>query len=1281
MKRGRLIHACYALLVIGVLVSILGFHVVDLGNPAREVAANGAVDSFKIDIRDMAFHLRDKPQKEVNDQIRDWAVYGTLLQMGVGDEVLTRATFETAPVRFPYLEEAFIFDYGRGRRALLDKEVLLFFDHDDRDPTATLGRMADKVRMETGEIPSSFQVFEITPDLGRSEIRVDRRPAVAGTEMFGAAYGYVERPIKDLASFTALLDSIDDVTFAGVKDHVLHLGGRRFPKTRTLGVTVEDVAALLQAHESIAAKKRRIDEAVAAINAEYQAEMQARALSKRFPSRSKLNTGKSFFLGREMSDEEVKAKYQAKISVLDTAPSPDAPGFSLDPQWKRDGLAALLEQIAQDPCATMLKIAQAAESSIRNADKDAQMLAASSAEAGGLTALLSGREVCAEVQRRYASALRQMAAAVRNADQSTAKLDEAMVALWKLRSSAGVKTDSAALLSAVVEFIRGQQQVQCARYDGPLQGTRVGMNLFYTDLLAKLWLGVDHHHAAPTLFIPGFVSHPRLNLDPMWKEESSRLPSTRLWFGPKSESYALDQDKHTIWFEHIAARVFAAGSDPKEPHKEEQPAEASRRALGFWDRHYGDVADYEQQYHLQNQIMKWSLATGLHRGALSFLKVVAVRHDHVFDRWYAQEKSGLRYQYDIQLRPKSDWVTNTECMDLLASHNFHTMGVLAQISGGVSLGGKRSLESAPKLDFRAPLALRRRAGEITGPGTAARALPKLDSSGKVRVQFGSNTRARLPAAELSLSNVDISLSREAHDTTRIAIHSDKGEIGTLVSRRADPARVQFSFQPGGIELGLRTGARARRSTALNRLASARASIELEGWSGVLIPDRAGREVAGIITGERSKLSQSSTLSVGGDPSREARVNVLERADIAKLLDNYAWQRLSVTGEGVAPELPQAVRRSFQNRGPGPGAVRIKLSGFGGLPDGTDAYVESDGSVLIANPSEDDKREAWRDLDRRALLTGADVARLVAKVRMGAEAVARNDLSNPAIERAYEALADGDTRRALGLVAEASQADPKAAREALTALKTRAHAAARFQLEAGNPAEADRLYRGAEEALGALSAREQMRAALAQLEAGQVERGLAQLGDPAKWTDADLASLAEASRGSNAELCEFFEARAGKSRILFDGSPEDLRLVASGVDARSVLRVDRMDVSVVSLEARRRLVSDSPAIIEVYLDDRGFSMNRHDFEASANGTAAELASMPTVQWARVELAGEAYAPGIIESGETRYQHVGTLKPETGVPRSRPIARSAVFIHNCDKDGDGVLSTEERRACGI
>src|SRR5262249_23387774 len=73
----------------------------------------------------------------------------------------------------------------------------------------------------------------------------------------------------------------------------------------------------------------------------------------------------------------------------------------------------------------------------------------------------------------------------------------------------------AAYIEGLEESLRNSYQFQAARYDGDLQGTEVGMVLFYTDLLAKLWVSVDY--SAPRDVIADFRTGPDGGVPPIFK--------------------------------------------------------------------------------------------------------------------------------------------------------------------------------------------------------------------------------------------------------------------------------------------------------------------------------------------------------------------------------------------------------------------------------------------------------------------------------------------------------------------------------------------------------------------------------------------------------------------------------------------------------------------------------------------------------------------------------------------------------------------------------------------
>jgi hypothetical protein len=191
--------------------------------------------------------LRELDDRERRDQIRDWGVLATLTREGATPEQIAAATYQMPPARLPYLDELYSFSYGRGRRAYFRDRVLLFVDADDPDRTATIGRLADQVRMELGEIPRSAEIYVVEDQRNQGQLQVSDPTRVAGARLFSPDYGYVEAEVGDADQLAAWLARIDDLVRFRIEPGKLVLGGRRFAGTRTASVTLDDVAALYQA--------------------------------------------------------------------------------------------------------------------------------------------------------------------------------------------------------------------------------------------------------------------------------------------------------------------------------------------------------------------------------------------------------------------------------------------------------------------------------------------------------------------------------------------------------------------------------------------------------------------------------------------------------------------------------------------------------------------------------------------------------------------------------------------------------------------------------------------------------------------------------------------------------------------------------------------------------------------------------------------------------------------------------------------------------------------------
>ena len=232
---------------------------------------------------------------------------------------------------------------------------------------------------------------------------------------------------------------------------------------------------------------------------------------------------------------------------------------------------------------------------------------------------------------------------------------------------------------------------QAARYDGNLEGTEVGMVLFYTDLLAKLWT-IDFMHQSPARgLMPVFLDDPAVarNLSLVYMAEAEELSSARLWFGHTEQGYQLSSGGDAMLLASNVTRIFSAGTNPENPGKEVQTSAFLAASIDWWNDHYEEVAALEPQYQRLNQIMKWSvLIAWLNNSGegdkLKFLEKVKVRRDFTFANWTSQ-RQGLRFTKwaAIGLRPPGTNGIATESMPRLSGE---------VTSGGVSLASKQNLK-------------------------------------------------------------------------------------------------------------------------------------------------------------------------------------------------------------------------------------------------------------------------------------------------------------------------------------------------------------------------------------------------------------------------------------------------------------------------------------------------------------------------------------------------------------------------------------------------------------
>jgi len=742
----------------------------------------------------IAQYVHDLDQRERREQIRDWAVLGTVVHLGATPEQAAAATYELPPARTPYYDELYTFEHGRGRRAYLGDRVLLFRDSDDPDPLATIGRLADRVRMENGDMPATVEVYLVHDRRNDGEIRVQRVADVTREALFSEAYGYVEGEGGNRVMLAAWLAQVDDLTFAQLGDDGrLRLGGRRFDRTRTAGLTVEDVAALYQAHEQLDAPNAQARARLAGMSdvardaITHLAELEEAGPVTQEAARFDLRMLASSVSSMEQLRELLDAEHQIRSS------SARSPGFSLDPEWlpspldnQRPVLRDALRAFATDPCRDLHAIGKQAEVLVaREPDETHRTWRAKLA--GHLIGAANAPEnICSAIKQRFAPEILTVAEALDHA--GPAEWDAALVPYHELMARLP-DSELGGAVEIALRFHEADSKVQCARYEG-VTGTQVGMTLFYTDLLAKLWESTDYGLSAPTLEVPGFVTHPRVDLPTTYREELKQNPGTRVWFGPRANAVSRVAMPHgaRFAFEHQFSRIYAAGNNPMRPGVEEQPPEDSRRALGWWDRHFDEVADYEPQYHRQNQIMKWALVTAALTDApvARYLHDVTVPRTAQFRDW--QRAHGAELRFSENLPAVHVTIPGKECIPIIASYPFHSVGLIRYVYGGVSTAARAAPRATPAIDAAKALGARKPYVADLGAGTAGtatRAHPALEGT-SVAFRDVPATRAAAGAGEARLGAPHVTYERGATAET-LVVKSGSGNT-TIGELQVGPAR-------------------------------------------------------------------------------------------------------------------------------------------------------------------------------------------------------------------------------------------------------------------------------------------------------------------------------------------------------------------------------------------------------------------------------------------------------------------------------------------------------------
>jgi hypothetical protein len=386
-------------------------------------------------------------------------------------------------------------------------------------------------------------------------------------------------------------------------------------------------------------------------------------------------------------------------------------------------------------------------------------------------------------------------------------------------------TGPTALLEALDDLV-DRERFQAPRYEGGIGGTEVGMTLYYTDLIAKLYaMGAIEQLGGgiESLKLPGgehplLRPVPEIQLAAFQMPEVRRLSYSRLWWGPRTAGF-LQEEGGRVRFDPVAV-TLSVRSRAMETDEEVGGNILHTTFATGWNRRFLAIADISPEFHRLNQLMKWSFVfkAAADRGATAWDFLDAGPNpDHTlrFDSWYARALGTGRIADQVRLplahaRPDAP----SESLEIIRSRPYKSGGIespwIATLVGGVDgvsslLVRTRTAARRVPLPGGLPADIEVSEGRyaewlqgvpvpVRGGGTIAR---ELDGR-QVAVSGPSQARLRAPGVEVPTAGGN----RGPVLRTRIEFTPQAGSLvldGTLESGNSVEALGRLAIRPANAD--------------------------------------------------------------------------------------------------------------------------------------------------------------------------------------------------------------------------------------------------------------------------------------------------------------------------------------------------------------------------------------------------------------------------------------------------------------------------------------------------
>lgn len=655
-------------------------------------------ERFRVDLLNAITQIPDNTLDAQREQVRDWIFRATLSRHARHKDI--DATF-MGIIDQPLLRDDALADVlhmqSGPTRSTTTKDggaIVLLEAADDVTMSARLFDAIDDEGLHLGEIPARVETYQYVfkPETAYAEVCV--MPTLSRAEIESASLRYRTATLKTAHDFQQFLAGGVDLLSARCTDRGLVVQGRLRSRAAKEPITIEHIAALSQTPSLRYVPPTQLGFSWDMVPDRGEVEAQVQQIDALpwpiagLPEHvQRVVDWKSKHPGVSTMD--------LMLSLMLQTQRAQSPGFSLDPH-SSPKRAVLIVDSFLDALPNITEFAEVFDSF--NAIEDGL----------AIRSIPLGRQ--AEIGTEVRNSLTSMRAKLVHAE------DETVEAILREKRPDTLVGD---IVRQVANIVHRDSSLQCARYDGPLQGTATGMTFFYTDLLMKIW-SMDLNGAAPEQPIEGFRSEMHEISSTAHCSEEKDDVATRYWLGVLDSAFKRER-LDVVRFAPVVTRVFAKSSNAGSRNKEFDVSAHQKRFVSWWNDHYADVAEWEPQYELLNQLMKWSIVVSNARvtkqnACFAALDAVNVRKDHRLDQWMAAQRD-LAWRGPVHLVPPlaefAARVPSSECMGLLESRPFEVCQKKMTALGGVAVASMATVLAKPIQFLRSVSQLRRLSGNTT----------------------------------------------------------------------------------------------------------------------------------------------------------------------------------------------------------------------------------------------------------------------------------------------------------------------------------------------------------------------------------------------------------------------------------------------------------------------------------------------------------------------------------------------------------------------------------------